>query len=378
MHSPHFEMGLSVTQKDIHVKSFITNLRRRAFLEQSAVPPCYPWLPIKMHSPELDEPDLQRLKAMLETRNPAGQAGAFAEVVGRLTEAYAQDMQKMWHKIYKFLEQHDVSSAPLDTIRERGIALARLERLCNPGAGERLSRHACIRALENYNELLSTGRPARRHRGSHTQSFLDFMGTGPSSETHASVHARRLFEDILEQGLNISVETIGPEPSGWTSYNMHLVGPGEPQQESGRADHVSSDYVRHYDDPVRFAVEYGALELGVSVAQKEIYVKSFGRNLRRRAYQGRRRSAMAQFFCASMAALAGKLQGSSEDLSEFHVKLVAADKGNGKLLEFYESLGFTGFYDPDPRVRREDNRHRGKPAKRCRRPWSTCCLTAPL
>jgi len=118
--------------------------------------------------------------------------------------------------------------------------------------------------------------------------------------------------------------------------------------------------------------------MGMSIQHKEIYVQSFGRNLRRRAYQGRRRSAMAQFFCVSMAALAGKLQGSGVDLSESHVKLLAADKGNGKLLELYESLGFSGSYDPDPHVRREENRHRGETSEEMSAPLELVLSKCPL
>lgn len=262
---------------------------------------------------------------------------SFEAAVAQLASEYADAKQTLWNDAVRALERCGQSAlaSQVHGMRERGVALARLQRLCARSFWDAESRRACEAAHQRYLGHVAPGRPPRNRDAEAPQTLSDFLGDG-ASETARS--AQRALEALWALHADVSVASRAASGQA-RHYEFFLLRPGEPEHVThARNPYIDFDFVPTGHEVMMSPVQIGGAELTAFPERKIIYVALFGRDLQRRSTrQGA--TAMQRLLCAAVAAVATDLErrGAARD---FVVELSAADAGSGKLLAYYGAFGF--------------------------------------
>ena len=122
------------------------------------------------------------------------------------------------------------------------------------------------------------------------------------------------------------------------AYVFYLIMSGEPEHvENVKSRLIDFDFVNTGAEVMLNPVQIGGLEATVSLQRGVIHVDLFARDERRPGPTGRV-TAMRYFMCAALAAVRSDLPKRSD--VRYQVMLEAADRGDGKLIEYYRGFGF--------------------------------------
>jgi len=278
------------------------------------------------------------------------QPRAYARILTDLSVAYADDKHDVWTEIGRALRKHheDELMARMTWIRERGLALARLKRLCEPGTSPRW----CLLAANRYKQLERFGPHPPPSQQQHTVSLDEFIGDH-SGVSVASGWYAKISSDLLEklQSMHLDVRVQAEDHHArLPAYNFQLIGPGEPEHtEHAANDMVGFSFVGNGSEMLN-AVQLAQVDIELHV-HGYIYVGALGRDLNRKSVKRHGISAVQLLLCASLAAFGAHIRTrtTAEIPQSFllqlqthplMVKLGTADRGDGKLLSYYREFGF--------------------------------------
>lgn len=269
----------------------------------------------------------------------------FEALVASLGNEYADVKHALWNTVVRVLGERGEGAlaARVTQLRQRGLALARLKKLCDPRG--QFDRESCRAALENYARL-ARGEALDRAppRPSAPEPLADFLAetTADGASAYARL-AERLLRALwgLRAAVSVRKRVVSlPRAPLATEYVFYLLRSGEPEHvESSASRIVDLDFVETGRE-LELPVQLGGLEATVRPGRREIHVDAFGRDLRARGGPEGRVTAMRYLMCVAVATMSHVEQLRGGDPSAYTVTLDAADRGDGKLLAYYGGFGF--------------------------------------
>ena len=261
----------------------------------------------------------------------------FEGLVASLSNEYGDEKQVLWDKVVRKLHEkgEDVLASNVMLMRQRGLALARLKKLCNPRGG--MGQRSCDAALRNYFQL-SRGEGLGRVPllPDAPETLSDFLRAAGSDYAHFAETTLRKLWDLRT---DVSVRKTWTPPSAEIEYTFYLLKAGEPEHlESGVSRIIDLDFVNTGRE-MMLPVQIGGLEATVNLQNRTMHVDLFGRDLRTRRLGGKV-SAMQLFMCTAIASMSHDVQMQGAVPADYMVTLTAADEGDGKLLDYYRGFGF--------------------------------------
>ena len=282
----------------------------------------------------LHSPRLQALHALKRTPTATQD---FEGLVASLSNEYADAKQLLWDKVIRKLHEkgEDILASNVMLMRQRGLALARLKKLCNPRGG--MEQRSCDAALRNYSHL-SRGEGLGRVPLSPDapETLSDFLSAGGSDYAR---FAETMLRKLWDLHTDVSVRKTWTPPSPEVQYTFYLLKAGEPEHlENSVSRIIDLDFVNTGRE-MMLPVQIGGVEATVNLQHRIMHVDLFGRDLRMRRLEGKV-SAMQLFMCTAIATMSHDVQMQGAVAADYMVTLEAADKGDGKLLDYYRGFGF--------------------------------------
>jgi hypothetical protein len=265
----------------------------------------------------------------------------FEEEVASLSNDYADAKHALWNEVVSTLSTlhlHELASR-VTLMRERGVALARLKKLCDPmywvDAGK------CEHALQDYYHLargLRRGPHSLRRPSETPMPLADFLG-----DELDSIYARSAARALhalwnLHMDVSVLMRKSRENPSSF-EYSFYLLKSGEPEHvQYSKSTFIDFDFVPTGKEVMLSPVQVGGLEISLDYPGRKIHVDYFAKD-KRRVLPAGRVTAMRYFMCTSLAALCADLP-IKDDIMDYQVELSAADTGSGKLRDYYHGFGF--------------------------------------
>jgi hypothetical protein len=262
--------------------------------------------------------------------------------IARARNDYVDKKHEVWNDVMRALTtlHEHVLASELRHMKERGISLARLTKLCHP---KKITEPGvCRRALDDYYHLARGIRRSDilRLMPPKTMTLNDFLGDDEPS------YYKRFAEDALHKlwRLEMDVSVLLKDMTNMSAfeYSFYLLKSGEPEHVAhSKNEYIDFDFVPTGKEVMIYPTQVGGMEVTVNVLSRKIDIDLFGKDKTRVLPKGENNvTAMRYFMCASLAALCADLQV-KEEIFHYKVQLDAADKGDGKLFEYYRGFGFT-------------------------------------
>lgn len=263
--------------------------------------------------------------------------------IARARNEYVDKKHEVWNDVRRALTalHEHVLASELRHMKERGISLARLTKLCHPK--KMTEPNVCKRALDDYYHLARGIRRrdiSRQRPQNDTMTLNDFLGDDEHS--YYKQFAEHALHKLWRLEMDVSVLLRNITDMSAFEYSFYLLKSGEPEHVThSKNKYIDFDFVPTGNEDIIYPIQVGGMEVTVDVPTRKIHIDLFGKDKTRVLPEGEHNvSAMRYFMCASLAALCADLQV-REELFHYEVRLEAADNGDGKLLEYYRGFGFT-------------------------------------
>jgi len=253
-------------------------------------------------------------------------------VLAQLSYDYAERKQRILDAAQDALEEcrKHKEASELRGLREEGLALARLRKLCS----ERwMDRETCREAVRAYEMELGRTRSPRQGPPRSADAFLEALEAHAPAQSKA---ARAVLHSIWRHHKDVSIRQLSQRPHA-VELRFFLLSRGEPEHvELAKNPYVDFDFVPSGREDLSHAVQEAGIDVTLDFARQSVHVDFFGRDENRRGSRAGTRSAAQELFCLAVLTCATLVAAEGMNADGFYVALEPADRGTGRLKRFYE------------------------------------------